>query len=76
MLAGNLSQQERIGELTTPLGVNVLVLSRFDGGETLSEPFECLIVAISEQQNIDFNAALGKTQDFAPNPCDTFPLQE
>jgi type VI secretion system secreted protein VgrG len=60
MMAG-LSQQERIGELTTPLGENVLVLSRFDGGETLSEPFEFLIEAISEQQNIDFNAALGKS---------------
>jgi type VI secretion system secreted protein VgrG len=61
MMAGNLSQQARIGELTTPLGENVLVLSRFDGGETLSEPFEFRVEAISEQQNIDFNAALGKS---------------
>ena len=28
MMAGNLSQQERIGELTTPLDENVLVLWR------------------------------------------------
>jgi type VI secretion system secreted protein VgrG len=61
MMASNLSQQDRIGELTTPLGENVLVLSRFEGGESLSEPFEFLIEAISEQQNIDFNAALGKS---------------
>ena len=60
-MAGNLSQDQRIGELTTPLGENVLVLSRFDGGEALSEPFEFRVEAISEQQNIDFNAALGKS---------------
>ena len=29
----SLSQDERIGKLTTPLGDNVLALSRFDGGE-------------------------------------------
>ena len=61
MMAGNLLQQERIGELTTPLGENVLVLSRFDGGEALSELFEFRIEAVSEQENIDFNAALGKS---------------
>jgi type VI secretion system secreted protein VgrG len=60
-MAENLSQQERIGELTTPLGENVLVLSRFDGGEALSELFEFRIEAVSEQENIDFNAALGKS---------------
>ena len=56
----SLSQDDRIGKLTTPLGDNVLVLSRFDGGEHLSEPFEFRIEAISEQQNVDFSGALGK----------------
>src|SRR5579883_524837 len=56
----SLSQDERIGKLTTPLGEDVLVLSRLDGGEHLSEPFEFRIEAISEQQNVDFSAALGK----------------
>jgi type VI secretion system secreted protein VgrG len=61
MMAGNPSQQDRIGELTTPLGENVFVLSRFEGGESLSEPFEFRNEAISEQQDIDFSAALGKS---------------
>jgi type VI secretion system secreted protein VgrG len=56
----SLSQDERIGKLTTPLGDNVLALSRFDGGEHLSEPFEFRIEAISEQENVDFSGALGK----------------
>lgn len=56
----SLSQDDRIGKLTTPLGENVLVLSRFDGGEHLSEPFEFRIEAVSEQQNVDFSGALGK----------------
>jgi type VI secretion system secreted protein VgrG len=56
----SLSQDERIGKLTTPLGGDVLALSRFDGGEHLSEPFEFRIEAISEQENVDFGGALGK----------------
>jgi type VI secretion system secreted protein VgrG len=55
----NISQDDRIGSLTTPLGDNVLVLNRFDGHEALSELFEFRIEAASEQQGIDFNKALG-----------------
>ena len=35
-----LKQDTRIGEFTTPLGKDVLVLVRFDGTESLSELFE------------------------------------
>jgi type VI secretion system secreted protein VgrG len=56
-----LSQQDRIGELKTQLEKDILALSRFDGAESLSELFEFRIEAVSEQQNIDFNAALGKS---------------
>ncbi len=60
-MGDNLSQDDRIGKLTTPLGDDKLVLSRFDGGESLSELFEFRIEAISTEANVDFNAALGKS---------------
>ena len=60
-MTDTLSQDDRVGVLTTPLGDTTLVLSRFDGGEALSELFEFRIEAISEDANIDFNAALGKS---------------
>jgi type VI secretion system secreted protein VgrG len=60
-MGDNLSQDERVGKLTTPLGDDKLTLSRFDGGESLSELFEFRIEAMSTEANIDFNAALGKS---------------
>lgn len=57
----DLSQDERVGVLTTALGDVKLALSRFDGGEALSELFEFRIEAVSESPNIDFNEALGKS---------------
>jgi type VI secretion system secreted protein VgrG len=56
----DLSQSERIAELTTPLGKDVLVLVQFNGTEGLGELFEFHIEAISEQENIDFDKALGQ----------------
>lgn len=55
-----ISQADRIGELTTPLGKDVLALARFDGSEGLSELFEFRIEALSEDENIDFDRALGQ----------------
>src|SRR5688500_9342782 len=43
----NLSQERRVASLTTPLGENVLVLTRFDAGEGISELFEYRVEAIS-----------------------------
>ena len=60
-MSDNLSQDDRLGKLTTPLGGDKLALSRFDGGESLSELFEFRIEAIATEANIDFNAALGKS---------------
>ena len=58
---GKLTQSDRVAELTTPLGPDVLVLQKFDGVEGLGELFEFRIDALSEQSDIDFNQALGKS---------------
>ena len=65
-----ISQDERPGKLTTPLGENTLTLARFNGVEGLSELFEFQIGAVSTQGGLDFKSALGlgstvelKTQD-------------
>ena len=58
-MAGDLSQDGRMGSLETPLGKDVLVLSRFDANEALGGLFAYNIEALSEQQNIDFNQLLG-----------------
>jgi len=57
---GNLSQATRTGALKTPLGDDVLVLKSFSGAEGLGELFEFHIDALSEQENIDFDQALGQ----------------
>jgi type VI secretion system secreted protein VgrG len=56
-----ITQDGQIGELITPLGKDVLVLQRFDGFEGLGELFEFHIDALSEQENIDFDKALGRS---------------
>lgn len=58
---GNLTQDGRVGELTTPLGKDVLVLRQFMGTEGLGELFEFEVDALSEQANLDFDQALGKS---------------
>src|SRR5882757_268731 len=55
-----LTQDKRIGVLTTPLGKDVLVLVRFDGSEGLSELFEFRIEALSEEPDINFDKAIGQ----------------
>jgi type VI secretion system secreted protein VgrG len=56
----DLSQSERIAELKTPLGEDALLLVQFNGTEGLGELFEFRLEAISEQENIDFDKALGQ----------------
>lgn len=56
-------QGTRIGELTTPLGPDKLVLMRFNGTEAVSELFEFRVEALCEQEaheDLDFDAMLGK----------------
>jgi type VI secretion system secreted protein VgrG len=59
-MAGKLGQSERIAEFKTPLGENVLALINIQGTEALGELFEFHIEALSEQENIDFDKALGQ----------------
>jgi type VI secretion system secreted protein VgrG len=56
-----LTQTDVVAELTTPLGKDVLVLTQFTGSEGLGELFEFQVDALSEQSNINFDAALGKS---------------
>ncbi|MBR0936616.1 type VI secretion system Vgr family protein [Bradyrhizobium jicamae] len=60
-MAADLNQSQRVAELKTPLGDNVLALVRFDGTEGLSELFEYHIEALSKQENIDFDKAIGQS---------------
>jgi type VI secretion system secreted protein VgrG len=69
-MADSLSQDQRQGKLTTPLGANALVLASFNAIEGLSELFELRVEAVSDQANLDFSSTLGlgstielKTQD-------------
>ena len=55
-----LSQSERVAEFKTPLGENVLALINIEGTEALGDLFEFHIEALSEQENIDFDKALGQ----------------
>ena len=59
-MSDTLTQDTRIGKLTTPLGQDTLVLSRIHAGEALSECFTYTIDALSEKSDLDFNPALGK----------------
>ncbi|MCC8936307.1 Actin cross-linking toxin VgrG1 [Bradyrhizobium ivorense] len=56
-----LTQTDVVAELTTPLGKDKLVLTQFTGVEGLGELFEFQIDALSEQGDINFDAALGKS---------------
>lgn len=57
---GNLSQAGRMGTLKTPLGEDVLVLKSFSGAEGVGELFEFHVEALSEQENVNFDQAIGQ----------------
>src|SRR3954468_23832300 len=57
---GKLSQSQFMAGLNTPLGGDVLVFKSFTGTEGLGELFEFQVDALSEQENIDFDSALGQ----------------
>jgi type VI secretion system secreted protein VgrG len=56
-----LTQTNVLAELTTPLGKDVLVLTKFDGVEGLGELFEFRIDALSQDGKIDFDKAIGRS---------------
>jgi type VI secretion system secreted protein VgrG len=58
---GKLSQAQRLASFKSPLGEDVLVLTNFSGTEELGHPFELQIDALSEQENLDFDQALGQS---------------
>lgn len=58
-MASNNLQDTRIAKLSTPLGKDVLSTARFDGTEGVSELFEFRVEAVSKDENIDFDKALG-----------------
>ena len=58
-MADALTQDQRAGQLTTPLGDDVLVLGRLTADEGLSELFEIRVEALSAEANLDFAGALG-----------------
>lgn len=55
-----LSHTNRIASVTTPLGENVLMLYRMTGSEHLSQLFEYDLELLSEKNNVDLKALLGK----------------
>jgi len=55
-----LTQDTRPAQLKTPLGKDVLVLASFVATEGLSELFEVNVEALSEQENINFDDAIGR----------------
>src|ERR1700736_1161958 len=56
-----LTQTDVVAELKTPLGKDVLVLTKFDALEGLGELFEIQVGALSENPNIDFDKAIGQS---------------
>jgi type VI secretion system secreted protein VgrG len=58
-MAAEITQDQRIASLDTPLGKDMLVAVRFDGMEGLSELFDFRIEALSEQADVDFDKAIG-----------------
>ena len=55
-----LTQQNRIGRLTTPLGADVLCLVELHAREGLSELFDFDLVAVSEDADIDIDSLIGQ----------------
>lgn len=58
-MARNLAQDGRMGELTTSLGPDALVLQRFSGEEHVNAIFTYEVEAVSESSQIDFDALVG-----------------
>ena len=60
-MSADLSQTQRTAKLKTPLGEDVLALVRFEGTEGLGELFEYHIEALSKEEHIDFDKAIGQS---------------
>ncbi|MCA1686235.1 MAG: type VI secretion system tip protein VgrG, partial [Planctomycetia bacterium] len=61
-MAAKFSQANRPIKVTTPLGDDALLLEKFSGGETLSEPFRYTLDLLAEApRTASFEALLGKS---------------
>lgn len=76
-MAISLSQTSRIGQLTTALGDEKLLVLRFKGGEHINGLFDFEVEAVSDRNDVDFDAVLGThatatimTKDQGPVPFD------
>ena len=59
-MSDSLRQDERVGELTTPLGEDTLALVGFECEEGVSQKFEIRIKAVSSEKNLNFDTAIGQ----------------
>jgi len=57
---GKLTQDNRLCQLTTPLGKDKLVFVTMTASESLSELFEYHIECLSEEPDLDFDGAIGQ----------------
>ena len=64
------TQDRRLAQLQTPLGKDVLVLASFVAAEGLSELFEFNVEALSEEENINFDKAIGQACTIKQITCD------
>ena len=55
----SLSQVSRIGQLTTALGADTLLILRFLGDEHVNGLFEFTVEAVADRNNLDFDAIMG-----------------
>ena len=59
-MADPLSQQDRIGKLTTPAGDDKFVVNRFEATEAMGGLFEFRIGALSLEENFNLDSLIGK----------------
>src|SRR6185437_16595098 len=59
----DLSQEDRIGTLTTPAGGDVFVLNRFEGTEALGALFEYRVGALSLKESFNLDQMIGHNCD-------------
>jgi type VI secretion system secreted protein VgrG len=59
-MSNSLRQDERVGELNTPLGKDKLTLVGFECDEGVSEKFEIKLNAVSTEKNLNFDSAIGQ----------------
>jgi len=57
----NLTQKDRLLEIATPLGANVVVLRRLKVTEMIGRPFQMAAEILSTQMDIEPSALIGKT---------------